>query len=330
MLMLKDPGKAVAGAIDVVGLVLLAAGLGSMQYVLTEGEQNYWFADPTILAMTFVMVATLVGFVFWELFGTETPVVDLRILRNRSVAAGSFLAIALGVVVFGSTYTLPQFTQGPLGFTPSLSGFLFIFRAAPILVVAPLIVRFTGKIDARIFLALGFIVVGLGTSTQAWLTTPDAGFWTFAIPLGLTGAGSVMLFIPLSIAILGATTPDEGPKASAFINLSNQLGGSIAVAGLSAYLDQRQSVHADALRASANLANVAVQQFLKTHPATALSDLVNGQALILAYSDATLVIAIVAFLGIPFVLLMRKRKPPAIAAAPQAAPSLPVPQQSAA
>jgi DHA2 family multidrug resistance protein len=308
MLMLKDPGKAIAGAIDVVGLLLLAAGLGSMQYVLTEGEQNYWFADPTILTMTLVMIATLVGFVFWEIFGTKTPVVDLRILRNRSVAAGSFLALALGVVIFGSTYTLPQFTQGPLGFTPSLSGLLFIFRAAPILIIAPLIVQLTGKVDARVFLALGFIIVGLGTSTQAWITTSDAGFWTFALPLALTGVGSAMLFIPLSIAVLGATTPADGPKASAFINLSQQLGGSIAVAGLSAYLDQRQSIHADALRTTANLANVSVQQFLKTNPATALSDLVNGQALILAYSDATLVIAVVAFLGLPLVLLMRKAK----------------------
>jgi DHA2 family multidrug resistance protein len=241
MLMLKDPGKAIAGAIDVVGLLLLAAGLGSMQYVLTEGEQNYWFADPTILTMTLVMIATLVGFVFWEIFGTKTPVVDLRILRNRSVAAGSFLALALGVVIFGSTYTLPQFTQGPLGFTPSLSGLLFIFRAAPILIIAPLIVQLTGKVDARVFLALGFIIVGLGTSTQAWITTSDAGFWTFALPLALTGVGSAMLFIPLSIAVLGATTPADGPKASAFINLSQQLGGSIAVAGLSAYLDQRRA-----------------------------------------------------------------------------------------
>ncbi len=326
MLLLKDPDKAVAGGIDVVGLVLLAAGLGSMQYVLTEGEQNYWFADPTIVAMTFVMVVTLVGFVFWELFGTTTPVVDLRILRNRSVAAGSFLAVALGVVIFGSTYTLPQFTQGPLGFTPSLSGFLFIFRAAPILLVAPLIVQLTGKVDARVFLALGFIIVGIGTSIQAWVTTSDAGFWTFAIPLALTGAGSAMLFIPLSIAILGATTPAEGPKASAFINLSTQLGGSIAVAGLAAYLDQSQFIHADALRANAALSRVAIQAFLKTNPATALSGLVNGQALILAYSDATLVIAVVAFLGIPLVLLMRKGKAPA-AAATKSAPALPVPEQ---
>jgi DHA2 family multidrug resistance protein len=340
MLMLKDPGKAVAGKIDIVGLVLLAAGLGCMQYVLTEGEQNYWFADPTIVAMTLVTVAALVGFVFWEIFGTSVPVVDLRILRNRTVAAGSVLAMALGVVVFGSTYTLPQFTQGPLGFTPTLSGLLFIFRAVPILLMAPLIVRFIGKVDARIFLALGFIIVGIGCSEQAWITTSDAGFLTFALPLVLTGIGSAMLFIPLSIAVLSATTPSDGSKASAFINLSTQLGGSVAVAGLSAYLDQRQSVHADALRSAATLSNVNVQQFLQTHPLTALSGLVNGQALDLAYADATLAIGIVAFLGIPLVFLMRKGKPPASAspanaapesvAATKALPQIPVPQGHAA
>jgi DHA2 family multidrug resistance protein len=331
MLLLRDPDKAVAGKIDIVGLTLLAAGLGSMQYVLTEGEQNYWFADPTILAMTFVMAVTLVGFAFWEFFGTSAPVVDLRILRNRSVAAGSVLSMALGVVVFGSTYTLPQFTQGPLGFTPSLSGLLFIFRALPILLIAPLIVRLVGKVDARMFLALGFIIVGIGCALQAQVTTSDAGFWTFAFPLALTGAGSAMLFIPLSIAILSATTQSDGPKASAFINLSQQLGGSIAVAGLSAYLDQRQTVHADALRTAATLANGNVQQFLRTQPLTELAGLVNGQALILAYADATLAIAVVAFLGLPLVFLMRKAKPTASSAAPtkDASPS-PVPQQHAA
>jgi DHA2 family multidrug resistance protein len=309
MLLLRDPGKAVAGTIDVVGLVLLAAGLGSMQYVLTEGEQNYWFADPTILAMTLVMAVTL--------------------LRNRSVAAGSVLALALGVVIFGSTYTLPQFTQGPLGFTPTLSGFLFIFRALPILLVAPLIVQLVGKVDARVFLALGFIIVGIGSAMQAFVTTSDAGFWTFAVPLALTGAGAAMLFIPLSIAVLSATTPTDGPKASAFINLSTQLGGSIAVAGLSAYLDQRQTVHADALRTNSTLANGNVQQYLVTHPLTELSGLVNGQALILAYADATLAIAIVAVLGLPLVFLMRKAKPPAASSAAPKKPAAPAPTPTA-
>ena len=331
MLLLRDPDKAVAGKIDILGLALLAAGLGSLQYVLTEGEQNYWLADPTILLMTIVTVLSLVGFVFWELFGTKTPVVDLRILRNRSVAAGSVLALALGVVIFGSTYTLPQFTQGPLGFTPTLSGLLFLFRALPILVVAPLIVRLIVKVDARVFLALGFIIVGIGSAEQAFVTTSEAGFWTFALPLALTGLGAAMLFIPLSIAILSATTPSEGPKASAFINLSTQLGGSIAVAALSAYLDQRQTVHADALRGTITLANGNVQEFLRTHPLTQLSGLVNGQALILAYADATLAIAIVAFLGVPLVFLMRKPKPAkSSAAAMKPAETSPAPNRRAA
>jgi DHA2 family multidrug resistance protein len=177
--------------------------------------------------------------------------------------------------------------------------------------VAPLIVRLIVKVDARVFLALGFIIVGIGTAEQAFVTTSDAGFWTFAVPLALTGVGSAMLFIPLSIAILSATTPSDGPKASAFINLATQLGGSIAVAGLSAYLDRRQTVHADALRGTATLANGNVQDFLRAHPLTELSGLVNGQALILAYADATFAITIVAFLGVPLVFLMRKAKPAA-------------------
>jgi hypothetical protein len=82
--------------------------------------------------------------------------VDLRILRKRSVAAGSLLALALGAAVFGSTYILPQFTQNLLGFTPTLSGDLFILRAVPIIIVAPILVRITGKVDPRVLLGLGF------------------------------------------------------------------------------------------------------------------------------------------------------------------------------
>jgi len=310
LLLLKDPDKPRAGAIDVVGLILLAAGLGSLQYVLTEGEQNYWFADPAIATMSLVTVASLTAFVFWELYGTTTPVVDLRVLRNRSVSAGSVLALALGVAVFGSTYTLPQFTQGPLGFTPTLSGELFIMRAVPIFLMTPILVRLTGKVDPRVFLGLGFVVIAVGNTLQASITTSEAGFWNFGIALALTGIGSAMLFIPLSIAVLGATTPAEGPKAAAFINLSTQLGGSMAVAGLDVYLDRRQSFHSAILGANATLANPNVAQFLHTNSLGALAAAVNGQALILAYADATLAIAIVCIACAPLIFFMRKPKAP--------------------
>jgi DHA2 family multidrug resistance protein len=309
-LMLRDPDKARSTPVDVFGLLMLAAGLGAMQYVLTEGEPNDWFADHTIVLMAAVMVVSLCSFVYWELFGTANPVVDLRLLRNRSVAAGSVLALALGAAVFGSTYILPQFTQGPLGFTPALSGDLFLLRALPIFIVTPILVQITGKVDARALLASGFVLIAWGSWLQAAVTTAEADFWSFAPALIITGVGSALLFIPLSIAVLGATTPAEGPKATAFINLALQLGGSIAVAALDVVIDQRWSFHSVILGGTETLSRPVVRIFLQHGTAVQLAQLVNEQAAIFAYADATLAIAAVSIVCIPLVFLMRKRRAP--------------------
>jgi MFS transporter, DHA2 family, multidrug resistance protein len=260
--------------------------------------------------LSIVMVVSLCSFVYWELAGTKNPIVDLRVLRNRSVAAGSVLGLTLGVAVFGSTYILPQFTQGPLGFTPTLSGLLFILRALPIMLMTPLIVRFVGRVDPRVMLGAGFILVSFGSWLQATVTNGDANFWSFAPALITTGVGSALLFIPLSIAVLGATTPQEGPKAAAFINLSLQLGGSISVAALDVIIDRRWSFHSSILSADATLGSPAVHAFLQHGGTTQqLAGLVNGQAAILAYADATMVIAVVCALCTPLVLFMRRRPP---------------------
>jgi DHA2 family multidrug resistance protein len=310
-LLLRDPEDPRPAGVDFVGLVLLAAGLGSMQYVLAEGERHDWLQDPAIAWMAALCVASLGAFVWNELYGTREPIVDLRILRNRSVAAGSLLALALGVAIFGSTYTLPQLTQGPLGFSPTLSGALFVVRAVPIILLTPFVARLSTRVDARIFLGIGFALVAVGSAAQGLVTTSDSEFWTFAPALVLTGAGAALLFIPLSVAVLGTTTPREGPKASAFVNLALQLGGSIAVAWLDVVIDRRWTLHATYLGGAETLANPAVQHFLTQGSPAQLSQAVNGQAAILAYADATFAIAVVAAGCSPLILLMRRPKGPA-------------------
>jgi DHA2 family multidrug resistance protein len=307
-MLLRDPEDSHATRVDFVGLVLLAAGLGSLQFVLAEGERHDWLQDPTIATMSAICVTSLAAFVWNELYVTDEPIVDLRILRNRSVAAGSILALALGVAIFGSTYTLPQFTQGVLGYTPTLSGALFVIRAVPILLLTPLVARSATKVDARIFLGTGFVLVAAGSAMQGFVTTYEAQFWTFAPALALTGAGAALLFIPLSVAVLGTTTPREGPKASAFVNLALQLGGSIAVAWLDVVIDRRWTLHSTYLGGAQTLANPAVQRFLAQGSLVQLGRIVNGQAAILAYADATFAIAAIAAASTPLILLMRKPK----------------------
>jgi DHA2 family multidrug resistance protein len=303
-LLLRDPDPKRKLPIDAAGLALLAVMLGTLQYVLTEGERHDWLADPAIALSTAVCVVGFAAFVWWELFGTKTPIVDLRILATRSVAAGTVLSAVIGVAGLGSAYTLPQLTQGPLGFSPSLSGLLFLVRAFPILLVTLPLVFLASKIDTRMLVAFGFLVVAISSDMLGYATTSSSSFGTFVVPLILSGIGIVTLYIPLSIAVLGATTPEQGPKASAFLNLGLQLGGSAGIAALTVFVDQREAFHSTILAGAATLANLNVRQFAGSP--SQLAHLIDTQSTVLSYADATYLIGLLGVLCIPLVFLLRR------------------------
>jgi hypothetical protein len=103
---------------------------------------------------------------------------------------------------------------------------------------------------ARIFaglVGLGFLVLTISSVLLGHATTQQSSFGTFVVPLVLSGVGLVTLFLLLSIAVLGATTPTEGPKAGAFLNLAMQLGGSVSVAAPSVFVDRRETFHSTIL-----------------------------------------------------------------------------------
>ena len=315
-MLLRDPTAPRKRKVDFGGLAFLAIALGTMQYIFTDGERDYWFGDPLIVAMTLVSIVGLVAFIWWEL-RQDAPIVDLSIFRNRSVASGFVLALSLGAVIFGSTYTVPQLTQGPLGFTPLLSGQLFLLRAAPLFVLTPITARIAGRVDTRWLLGAGFLLMAWAMWLQAGITTYVSGFWTFFAPLALAGAAAALLFVPISIAVLGATTPEEGPKAAAMINLGVQLGGSIAVALLDAVIDRRWTFHSDVLDAFANIHRLPIERFLHAGGTMHLLAMqIDAQASVLAYADATYVMMLIALLCTPLVLLMRKPRAAAEGVAP--------------
>jgi DHA2 family multidrug resistance protein len=304
--LLRDPDSKRKQPIDAAGLALLAVTLGTLQYVLTEGERHDWFTDATIAAATTICAIGLIGFVWWELFGTKTPIVDLRILANRGVVAGTILSAVIGIVGFGSSYTLPQLTQGPLGFSPSLSGLLFLVRAFPIMLVTLPLVFLASKIDTRMLVAFGFLVVAVSCDLLGHVTTFDSSFGTFVVPQVLSGIGIVTLYIPLSIAVLGSTTPEQGPKASAFLNLGMQLGGSAGIAVLTLFIDRREAFHSTILAGAATLGNLNIREFAGT--AGQLAHLIDTQSTILSYADATYLIGILGVVCLPLVFLLRKPK----------------------
>lgn len=296
---------------DGVGLALLAAGLGSLQYVLDEGERSDWLADPLILTLSIVAVAGLASFALWEIYGTKNPIVDLRILKNRTVAAGTGLALTIGFSLFGGVILSPQFQQQLLNFTATLSGESILLRALAIALFTPITLIALNKfhIAPRVLLAIGFIIVAAANAMQARVTTTDSTFWTFGWPLVIGGAGFGMLFLPLSVAVLGSVRGADTQKATSLISLCQQLGGSVSTAMLVTLLDRRNALHQSNLAGELTLRNPAVQAAMQHHaPLGTIYRIVMQQSATMAFADAFAFLALVTLLLTPLVFFLRAQR----------------------
>jgi DHA2 family multidrug resistance protein len=300
--------------LDWTGLALLAIGLGSLQYVLDQGQQYDWLSDSNIRLFSIVAGLGLVGFVWWTL-RSRIPVVDLHVLRLRQAAAGSLLGAVLGISLYGSVLILPQYLQNSLGFTATMSGLTILVRAAAIMLFTPVTAALagSGKIDPRISTAVGFVLLGISNWMLANVTTPNSDFGTFIASLVLSGVGLSQIFVPLSITVLGGVPDREVPSTSAFFNLSRQVGGSIATAVLVTLLVRGTTFHQTALAAEINLHSAATQNYLqekggqRSAPALVnLSGMVKGQALVQSYADTSRWVAIITIALAPLVILLKR------------------------
>lgn len=309
---LRNPVYPRRAGFDGIGLALLAMGLGSLQYVLDEGERNDWFGDRTIAILAVVAVAGLILFAIWEIYGTRNPIVDLRILKNRTVAAGTMLALTIGFSLFGGVILSPQFQQQLLNFTATLSGESILLRALAIAVFTPITLIALNRfhVQPRILLAVGFLIVALANAMQAFVTTTDSTFWTFFWPLVIGGAGFGMLFLPLSVAVLSTVHGADTQKATSLISLCQQLGGSLSTATLVTLLDRRSALHQVSLAGEITLRNTRVHDAIAHHATLAsIYGVVLQQALTMAFADAFIFLAAITVLLTPLVLLLRSPKP---------------------
>lgn len=314
--LLRNPERPTKMPLDYVGLGLLAVGIGSLQYVLDQGQQKDWFGDASIVTCTFTAVLGLVAFVVWEL-QQRKPLVDLSVLRYRTVAAGSILGLVLGVSLYGSVLILPQYVQGSLGFTATLSGELLVFRAGAVMLFTPLVAYLSGRnlVDQRILIASGFVLIGISNFMLAAVTTTTADFWTFFWPLALSGLGLAQIFVPLTVSVLMAVEMRDVPAAAAFFNLARQIGGSVAIAVLVTILARANAVHHTELASRMTLSSPPVAGYLRRNGGAEspgalqrLNAMVSAQAAVLSYADTARAVGLVSLALAPLAFILRRPK----------------------
>jgi DHA2 family multidrug resistance protein len=233
--------QTVKPSIDLTAIALMAVGLGSLQAFLEEGNSHDWFDSPFITTLT---VAAVVGLVLFtrRTLAQSAPVVELRVLRHRSLWAGSLLSAAIGMALYGTLFAVPIFAQTMLGYTSEQTGMLLLPGALVSAAAMPFAARLLKRWDPRVLLLVGAGILLLSLHGLAQLSTSTSGDDLF-LPLLVRSLGIVLMFLPLQLAALGPVPQAEVGAATGFFNLTRQLGGSIGVALLTTLIDKRQVFH---------------------------------------------------------------------------------------
>lgn len=246
--------------VDWLGIAFLIIGLGALQTMLEEGQQDDWFASPFILAMAITSFVGLVLFI-WQELTTENPAVDLRVLRHRSLIGGSIFSMVLGMGLYGALFAIPIFAQSIMNYTATNTGLLLLPGALASGFAMILVGKLVTKVQPRLLVALGSIIMAWNMFDLAQInpmTNADSLYW----PLIFRGIGTVLMFLPLSIATFASIPKSDSAAASGFYNLTRQIGGSVGIAFLTTFLAQRENFHRSVLVENIHDYNPALQERL--------------------------------------------------------------------
>ncbi|MES2120263.1 MAG: DHA2 family efflux MFS transporter permease subunit [Pseudomonadota bacterium] len=298
---------------DLFGFALLGIALGALQLGLDRGQQNDWFESwETILEFGAAAAAAWMFVV--QMITAKHPLFDRSMFADRNFATGLVFMAVTGVLLLAGLALLPPLLQNMYGYSVLQSGFLTAPRGIGTLISMLLAGRLTGKIDARLLVGIGVVLMGVSLymMTGFAIDQPSRPVIVSGIVQGL---GLGLIFVPLQTLAFETLAPRMRTTAAALLNLSRNIGGSIGISVVSAQLVRMTQVaHADIAKnitehSMGMINSVQVQTALPTAGPLALA-IINGevtrQAVFIAYIDDFKLMMIVTFAVLPLLLLMKR------------------------
>jgi EmrB/QacA subfamily drug resistance transporter len=226
----RDPENA---SLDPLGAALSVVGLGSFVFAVIEAPEQGW-TSPLTLAAFAVAAVFIVAFVVFERRRPE-PMLEMALFSRRPFMIGAITISMAFFSLFGMFFTITQYFQFVLGWSPLQAGMAQIPNALTMVVVAP-----RSTIVVRRFGRRATIVVGLCLQATGFLLLSTAGassnYWPLLVALVLIGAGSGIIFPPTTAMIMESVPNRRAGMGSGVNDAAREVGGVVGIAVLGSLL----------------------------------------------------------------------------------------------
>ena len=309
--------------IDYIGFGLLALGLGSLEVVMDEGQNEDWLSSRFILTFAIVTAVSLISVVFWELRHKE-PVIDFHVLKERNFMLCTLAMLVMGMVLYGSTTLMPLLLQTLLGYTSTRAGLVLSPGGIVVVISMPIVGLLLKKYQPRWLIIFGVLSSASGLFIMARFNLYidyKTAVWSRAVQ----SLGMGFLFVPISTAAFAYIEKARTQYATGIFNLARNIGGSIGIATTMTLLARRAQFHQSRLVEHLTTFDAPLResvggaaQVLVGHGASVPDAAVQAHGLIygsvvrqanmLAFLDGFWFMAILFLAIIPLMLLIRNVK----------------------
>ena len=223
---------------DIPGAILVTLGLVSLVYGFTQAAklknpgrstEVLGWTDSSTLTFLSVGVVLLIAFVLWER-RSSSPLLPMNVALDRNRGGSYLIFLFLGAGLFAMFLFLTFYFQITMGYSPLKGGFAFLPFSIGIITTAGVVANLLPKIGPKPIMVTGLVSATVG---MLMLTQIDTGtsYWAWVLPAELLmSIGMACVFIPASsTALIGVSEHDAG-VASALLNTSQQVGGSLGTA----------------------------------------------------------------------------------------------------
>ncbi|MGI8800868.1 MAG: MDR family MFS transporter [Solirubrobacteraceae bacterium] len=233
---LPDPEPAAAGRLDLVGLLLLTAGMPAITYGLAEVGTTGGFSSAKVIAPILAGLGLVAAFIVHAL-RTPEPLLNIRLYSKPTFASASITTFCLGAALFGAMILMPLYYQQVRGESVLATGLLVGPQGLGAAFVMPLAGKLTDRFGGGPLALFGVIVTCLAT-VPFGLIGADTSVFGLSVALFFRGVGIGFAFVPAMAAAFAALRPEELSDATPQMNVLQRVGGSIGTAVLAVVLQR--------------------------------------------------------------------------------------------